>query len=49
MTRAERAIRLSEPVLPDPVEPPIPPELPVGPDPADIPIVPFPEPPGEVT
>jgi hypothetical protein len=37
-------VRASEPPLPDPVGPPIPPELPVGPDPPDIPTTPFPDP-----
>jgi hypothetical protein len=35
----------SEPPIPDPVAPPIPPELPVSPDPPDIPSTPFPDPP----
>jgi hypothetical protein len=35
----------SESPIPDPVAPPIPPELPVSPDPPDIPPTPFPDPP----
>lgn len=35
----------SEAPIPDPVAPPIPPELPVSPDPPDIPSTPFPDPP----
>jgi hypothetical protein len=38
------AIRASEAPVPDPVRPPIPPELPASPDPPDIPITPMPEP-----
>ncbi|MDE2488585.1 MAG: hypothetical protein KGO51_14420 [Alphaproteobacteria bacterium] len=37
-----RAIRASEPPIPDPVSPPIPPELPASPDPPDIPLEPPP-------
>lgn len=33
----------SEPPIPDPVAPPIPPELPVSPVPPDIPAGPFPD------
>lgn len=35
---------LSEPLLPEPPSPHIPPEMPPTADPPDIPIVPFPEP-----
>ena len=34
----------SEPPIPDPVAPPIPPELPVFPEEGDIPPTPFPDP-----
>jgi hypothetical protein len=34
----------SEPPIPDPVAPPIPPELPLSPDPPDIPPTPFDKP-----
>jgi hypothetical protein len=37
-------LRASEAPLPDPVRPPIPPELPASPDPPDIPITPMPQP-----
>ena len=33
----------SERPIPDPVRPPIPPELPLSPDPPDIPPTPFPD------
>jgi hypothetical protein len=46
MTRLAYAtpLRASEAPLPDPVQPPIPPELPASPDPPDIPITPLDEP-----
>jgi len=39
------ALSASEAPGPDPIRPPIPPELPASPDPPDIPIAPMPEPP----
>lgn len=38
------AWRASEAPFPDPIRPPIPPELPASPEPPDIPLSPIPEP-----